>query len=209
MLDLETPALHSWQPRDGSGLPHDPLASILGPRPIGWIATCDAQGHANLAPYSFFNVFNYRPPIVAFASVGFKDTARNARDTGEFVLNLATRALAEAMNATSAEVAPDVDEFELAGLTKRPSVQVRPPAVAESPVAMECRVIEVKQLADARGHPLDTWMVFGEIVHAHVAQALLVQGRYDTALAQPILRGGGPADYFEITPQSLFRMRRP
>lgn len=208
MLDLDTPALHSWQPRRGSGLPHDPIASILGPRPIGWISTCDAKGHANLAPYSFFNIFNYRPPIVAFSSVGFKDTARNARDTGEFVINLATRELADAMNVTSAEVGPDVDEFELAGLAKRPSVQVRPPAIEQSPVALECRVIEVKQLTDAGGRTLDTWMVFGEVVHAHVAKALLVENRYDTAAARPILRGGGPADYFEITPQSLFRMWR-
>lgn len=128
--------------------------------------------------------------------MGLKDTARNARDTGEFVVNLATRPLAEAMNRTTAEVPPDVDEFELAGLTPRASVQVRPPAVTESPVALECRVTSVQQLADAAGRALDTWMVFGEIVHAHVAHALLDAGCYGTAAARPILRGGGPADYY-------------
>lgn len=209
MLDLDNHALHSWRPREGSGLPHDPIPAILGPRPIGWISTCDLAGQANLAPYSFFNIFNYRPPIVAFSSVGFKDTARNARDTGEFVVNLATRELAEAMNATSAELPAGADEFELAGLTKRRSVQVRPPAVAESPVALECVVTQVHALNDANGGVLDTWMVFGKIVHVHVSRALLVDGRYDTAAARPILRGGGPSDYFEITPDARFRMRRP
>lgn len=209
MFELDLAERLSWRPRDGSGLAHDPIPAILGPRPVGWISTCDALGRANLAPYSFFNVFNYRPPIVAFASVGLKDTARNARDTGEFVVNLATRELAEAMNATSADVPPEVDEFELAGVAKRPSVQVRPPAVAASPVALECRVTQVQQLADAGGAALDTWMVFGEVVHAHVSSDLLVDGCYDTAAARPVLRGGGPADYFEITPQALFRMRRP
>jgi len=209
MLDEERLDRMSWQPRDGSGLAHDPLAAILGPRPVGWISTCDASGCPNLAPYSFFNIFNYRPPIVAFASVGLKDTARNARETGEFVVNLATRELADAMNATSAEVAPSVDEFDLAGLAKRPSMQVRPPAVAQSPVALECRVTKVAPLTDSAGHVLDTWMVFGEVVHVHVVRRLLAGGGYDTAGARPILRGGGPADYFEIAPQALFRMRRP
>lgn len=200
---------HSYEPRNGSGLRHDPTAAILGPRPIGWISTCDAVGRLNLAPYSFFNVFNYQPPIVAFSSVGYKDTIKNVQDTGEFVYNLATRALADAVNTTSAEVSGD--EFHLSGLTPLPSVLVRPYAVAQSPVAMECKAIEVKQLRDHAGAALDTWMVLGEIVMVHIDQALLDRsgGGYDTAAARPILRGGGPANYFEITPEARFLMRRP
>lgn len=204
--------LHSYDPREGSGLKHDPIAAILGPRPIGWISTVSPQGVVNLAPYSFFNVFNYRPPIVAFSSVGFKDTVRNAQATGEFVYNLATRALAEQVNATSAEVGPDVSEFDLvSGLTRRPSLRVAPPAVAESPVAMECKVIEVKQLHDLRGMALDTWMVMAEVVQVHIDRRMLVgpEGTYETTAAGPILRGGGPADYFEVKADSRFGMYRP
>jgi flavin reductase (DIM6/NTAB) family NADH-FMN oxidoreductase RutF len=203
--------LHSYDPRDGSGLKHDPIAAILGPRPIGWISTLSVQGVANLAPYSFFNVFNYRPPIVAFSSVGFKDTVRNAQATGEFVYNLATRALAEQVNASSAEAGPDVSEFDLVGLARRPSVRVAPPAVAESPVAMECKVIEVKQLHDTRGTVLDTWMVLAEVVQVHIDRRMLVgpDGTYETTAAAPILRGGGPADYFEITADRRFTLYRP
>lgn len=201
--------LHSYRPDQGHGLPHDPLPSILGPRPIGWISTRSAAGRINLAPYSFFNVFNYRPPIVAFSSVGYKDTVANAEATGEFVCNLATRDLAEAMNATSTEQPSEQDEFTLAGLTPAPCAQVTAPRVAQSPVALECRVTQVQRLADHAGRLLDTWMVWGEVVQVHIASALLPGGIYDTAAARPILRGGGPADYFEITPEARFLMRRP
>src|SRR5258706_14036947 len=105
---------HVYEPRLGHGLPHDPFNSVVGPRPIGWISTRDREGRLNLAPYSFFNGFNYEPPIIGFASIGFKDTVRNIRETGEFVWNLATRPLAEAMNVTSAMVPPEVDEVALA-----------------------------------------------------------------------------------------------
>jgi flavin reductase (DIM6/NTAB) family NADH-FMN oxidoreductase RutF len=202
---------HSYDPRRGSGLPHDPIASIVGPRPIGWIATrCGISGRNNLAPYSFFNVVNYKPPIVMFSSVGRKDTIRNIQSSGEFVVNLATRSLAEAMNHTSLELPHGDDEFALAGLTPRTSVRVQAAAVAESPVAMECRAIEVRQLRDLSGLALDTWMVLGEVLQVHIARNLLnADGSYDTAKARPILRGGGPTDYFEITPESRFSMRRP
>lgn len=208
---MSSPDRHSYDPLQGHGLRHDPIASIIGPRPIGWISTLGANGVPNLAPYSFFNIFNYKPPIVAFASVGHKDTVSNIEATGEFVCNLATRSLAEAMNTTSAEVGADVSEFTLAGLTPRPSTVVKPPAVEESPVAMECKVLQVQQLRDLQGHPLETWMVLGQVVQVHIARHLLVgpEGTYDTATARPILRGGGPADYFEINEASRFRMFRP
>lgn len=199
---------HSYSVRNGHGLPHDPLPAILGPRPIGWISTLNAQGHMNLAPYSFFNVFNYRPPVVAFSSVGKKDTVRNAELTGEFVYNLATRPLAKQVNLTSTEV-PGVDECALAGLTPAPSREVSVPRVLESPVALECKVTHIQQLVGLDGKALDTWMVFGEVVAAHIDLACLNDGIYDTSRAQPILRGGGPSDYFEVLQEGLFHMVRP
>ena len=200
---------HSYEPRLGHGLAHDPFNSIVGPRPIGWISTCNAEGRANLAPYSFFNAFNYVPPIVGFASVGAKDTLRNAQATGEFVWNLVTRPRAEAMNQTRAATAPVVDEFALAGLASAPSRLVRPPRVADSPVAFECRVTQVVQLQGADRMPVETWMVFGEVVAVHIERRLIVDGIYDTALAEPVVRGGGPADYFTIGAGQRFRMARP
>jgi flavin reductase (DIM6/NTAB) family NADH-FMN oxidoreductase RutF len=163
----------------------------------------------NLAPYSFFNAFNYIPPIVGFASVGAKDTLRNLDETGVFVWNLATRPLAEAMNASCAAVPPDVNEFELAGLTALPSTLVDVPRVGESPVSMECRVTQQIQLQGVDGVPVPTWLTLGEVVAVHIARHLLVDGVYDTAAAQPILRGGGAADYFSIGPEQRFRMFRP
>jgi flavin reductase (DIM6/NTAB) family NADH-FMN oxidoreductase RutF len=200
--------LHSYRPADGHGLPHDPFNAIVGPRPIGWIST-RSGGRVNLAPYSFFNAFNYIPPIVGFASVGAKDTLRNLDETGVFVWNLATRPLAEAMNASCAAVPPDVNEFELAGLTALPSTLVDVPRVGESPVSMECRVTQQIQLQGVDGVPVPTWLTLGEVVAVHIARHLLVDGVYDTAAAQPILRGGGAADYFSIGPEQRFRMFRP
>ncbi|MGH8821734.1 MAG: flavin reductase family protein [Rhodoferax sp.] len=203
------PDIHSYEPRNGHGLPHDPFNAIVGPRPIGWIATRSAAGALNLAPYSFFNAFNYTPPIVGFASIGYKDTVRNVEATGEFVWNLATLSLAEAMNQSCASVPPEVSEFELAGLTPQASTLVRPPSVAESPVAFECRCTRILQLEGADGTPVPTWLVLGEVVAVHIDKALLKDGVYDTAHAGHILRAGGPADYFTVGPEQLFRMNRP
>ena len=200
---------HFYEPEQGHGLRHDPLNAIVAPRPIGWISTVSRAGVRNLAPYSFFNLFNYRPPIVGFCSVGAKDSLANARDTGEFVWNLATRDLAEAMNATSAATSPETDEFALAGLETLPSAKVRPPRVAASPVQFECVVTQVVQLESRAGDQLPSWLVLGEAVAVHLDRALLDDGVYQTARARPITRGGGPADYFEITPEQLFRLERP
>jgi flavin reductase (DIM6/NTAB) family NADH-FMN oxidoreductase RutF len=200
---------HFYEPRAGHGLAHDPMAAIVAPRPIGWISTRDRAGGRNLAPYSFFNLFNYDPPILGFASCGYKDTVRNAEQTGEFVWNLVTRRLTEAMNATSATVASDVDEFGIAGLTAAPSRKLDAPRVAESPVNLECRVTRIERLSDAAGAELATWLVLGEVVGVHIARHLLDAGTYVTAAAWPVMRGGGRSDYFEIAPSTLFRMRQP
>jgi flavin reductase (DIM6/NTAB) family NADH-FMN oxidoreductase RutF len=202
-------AFHFYEPRDGHRLPHDPFNAIVGPRPIGWISSRSSAGVLNLAPYSFFNAFNYVPPIVGFASIGYKDTVRNIEETGVFCWNLANRPLAEQMNQTCAAVPAEVDEFALAGLTPAPSRVNGVPRVAESPVAMECRLTQLLQLQGADGAKLPTWLVLGEVVGVHIADALLKDGVYDTAAAQPILRGGGPADYFSIGPEQLFKMFRP
>ena len=200
---------HSYEPRQGHGLPHDPFNAIVGPRPIGWISTQSATGATNLAPHSFFNAFNYVPPIVGFASIGFKDTVRNVQATGEFVWNLATCDLAEVMNQSCAAVSPEVSEFDLTGLTPLPSTRVRPPRVAESPVTFECRSTQILQLQGVDGAPVDPGLVLGEVVAVHIDTALLKDGVYDTANAEHILRGGGPADYFTVGPEQLFRMYRP
>lgn len=204
-----TADIHSYEPRSGHGLPHDPFNAIVGPRPIGWISTQSATGALNLAPYSFFTAFNYVPPIVGFASIGAKDTLRNIEATGEFVWNLATHDLADAMNQSCAAVPPEVSEFELAGLTPLASEKVRPPRVAESPVTFECRSTQIVQLQGIDGEKVPTWLVLGEVVAVHIAKTLLKDGVYDTAGAGHILRGGGPADYFTVGPEQLFRMHRP
>ena len=204
-----TAEIHTYEPRLGHGLPHDPFNAIVGPRPIGWISTQSATGALNLAPYSFFTAFNYVPPIVGFASIGAKDTLRNIEATGEFVWNLATHDLADAMNQSCAAVPPEVSEFELAGLTPLASEKVRPPRVAESPVTFECRSTQIVQLQGIDGAKVPTWLVLGEVVAVHIAKALLKDGVYDTAGAGHILRGGGPADYFTVGPEQLFKMYRP
>ena len=201
--------IHFYEPANGHRLPHDPFNALVAPRPIGWISTKSRDGALNLAPYSFFNAFNYVPPIVGFSSVGYKDSVRNAEETGEFCWNLATRPLAEAMNQTCVAVGPDVNEFALSGLTSKPSRVISVPHVAESPVTFECRVTQILQLAGADGQKVNTWMVFGEVVGVHIAQHLLVDGIYDTAAGEPILRGGGPADYFAVDASQKFQMRRP
>lgn len=198
-----------YEPAQGHGLAHDPFNAIVGPRPIGWIASRSADGVLNLAPYSFFNAFNYIPPIIGFASIGHKDSLSNIEQTGEFVWNLATLPLAEAMNQSCAAVGPEVDEFELAGLTPAPSRLIDVPRVAESPVSFECRKTQIIQLQSAAGDAVNTWLVLGEVVGVHIDRRLLVDGVYQTAAAEPILRGGGPADYFRIEPDALFRMHRP
>jgi flavin reductase (DIM6/NTAB) family NADH-FMN oxidoreductase RutF len=202
-------SIHFYEPRNGHGLPHDPFNAIVGPRPIGWISSLSRAGTRNLAPYSFFNAFNYVPPIVGFASIGAKDTLHNVQETGEFVWNLTTRPLAEAMNSTCAAVPPEVDEFTLAGLCPAASRIVAPPRVADSPVAFECKVTQIVQLQRTGGETVPTWLVLGEVVGVHIANASLRDGIYDTASAGHILRAGGPADYFTVGPEQLFRMHRP
>ena len=201
------PGRHSYEPAAGHRLVHDPFNAIVAPRPIGWIGTRSKAGVRNLAPYSFFNAFGYRPPTVGFSSEGWKDSVRNVEETGLFTWSLATRALADAMNATSADV--QGDEFALAGLAAADGPLTGMPLVAASPAAFECRMSDVVRLRTAEGTPMNNWLVIGEVAAVHLDPALIRDGVYDTAAARPITRGGGPADYFEITRDALFRMGRP
>lgn len=201
--------MHFYQPSLGHGLAHDPFNSIIAPRPIGWISSQSGGGVLNLAPYSFFNAFNYVPPIIGFASIGAKDSLKNIQETGEFCWNLVTKPLAEKMNQTCAAVGPEVDEFELAGLTPKASSVVAVPHVAQTPVAFECKLSQCIQLTTAAGAAVNSWLVLGEVVGVHIDKSLLKDGVFDTIAAQPALRGGGPADYFTISDALKFQIYRP
>src|SRR5262245_10570542 len=155
---------HFYEPKDGHRLPHDPFKAIVAPRPIGWISSADAEGRVNLAPYSFFNAFCDVPPIIGFSSSGPKDTQRNVAATGEFVFNLATKKNAEAMNLSSAPFAHGVSEFEKAGLIAAPSRLVRPPRVADSPAAFECKLLLAMPLKDSDGQPTLNTLILGQVV---------------------------------------------
>lgn len=196
---------------ESHGLPHNPFNAIVVPRPIGWISTVDAGGTVNLAPYSFFNAVGYSPPQVMYGSAanqaagGLKDSVSNIKATGEFVVNLATWPLREKVNLSSAPAPHGIDEFEMAGLTKAPSELVAPPRVAESPVNMECRLVDVVELlTDDPERP--NLVVFGRVAGVHIADDVMVDGRVDVQRLQPISRLGYN-EYGRVT--EVFTMNRP
>jgi flavin reductase (DIM6/NTAB) family NADH-FMN oxidoreductase RutF len=192
--------------RDRTILPHDPLKAMIAPRPIGWISSMNAAGKTNLAPYSFFNAFSSSPMILGFSSEGRKDSLAFIEETGEFVWNMPTLALAQAMNATSASLPRGASEFEYAGLAPAPSQLVRPPRVASSPCALECRLVEIITLKSLDGTPVGAFLVLGQVVGVHIEDAFIRQGRLDTAALQPIARCGY-ADYAVV--DRLFTLERP
>lgn len=194
------------------GLPHNPFNALVVPRPIGWISSLDRDGRVNLAPYSFFNAIAYAPPQVMFAGTGphmaggLKDSVENVRQTGEFVCNLVTVELARAMNLSSVSAPREVDEFELAGLTKAPSTLVAPPRVRESPAHLECRLLQIVELATTDPVQAPNRMVIGEVVGIHIADELLVDGLVDIRRLQPLARLG----YMDYAPvEGVFEMQRP
>ena len=200
-------SVHFYHPDEGHRLRHDPFKAIVAPRVIGWISSCDANGRVNLAPYSFFGAFASFPHIIGFSSEGFKDSISNIEATGEFVWNLSSKPLAAQMNKTSAPVAHEVDEFELAGLTKAPGRNVAVPHVAESPAALECKLLQIVRLHDVDGKPMDNYLSLGQVVGVHIDEAYLKDGLFDTQAAQPIMRAGYRADYAQIG--EMFQMFRP
>jgi flavin reductase (DIM6/NTAB) family NADH-FMN oxidoreductase RutF len=197
-----------YQPekRDKTLLPHDPFKAIVAPRPIGWITSLSAKGEINLAPYSFFNGVNSRPNLVMFASEGRKDSVSFIEETGEFVCSLATYDLLHPMNATSAPLPRGVNEMERADLAAAPSVMVKPPRVAASPCALECKVTKIVPMTTYDGEPVDCHAVFGQVVGVYIADRFIVDGRLDTAAMRPIARCG----YDEYaTVERVFSLTRP
>ena len=192
--------------RDRGILPYDPFKAIVAPRPIGWISSISAKGEVNLAPYSFFNGVNSRPPLVMFASEGRKDSVRNIEETGEFVCNLVTWELRDAMNETAAPMPHGQNEMERARLASAPSVLVKPPRVAATPCALECKLVRIIQMETHRHEPLDTHMVLGEVVGVHIEDRFIVGGLLDTAALKPVARCG--YDQYAVV-ESLFSMTRP
>ena len=185
------------------GLPLDPYYALVVPRPIAWISTLSKDGRANLAPYSFYNTFSHDPSYVAFGTYKGKHSFRNIAETGEFVINMPTHSLREAMNKTSTK--QDVEEFEYAGLTKAPSRMVKPWRVAESPVNLECRHFQTVALPDDHG-VVENYMVIGRVVGIHIDDRFIKDGRVDVAALEPMGRLGY-AEY--ATVDNLWKMRRP
>ena len=191
------------------------LITAVAPRPIAWVSTLSGDGVHNLAPFSFFNVLCATPPLLGFCpgnrghaekkifGTGFKDTLQNVRETGEFVVNIVTYPLVEAMNLTSGDYEASVNEFEVAKLTMRPSQIVKPPQVAESPVSFECRLHTLLDFGTetAGGH-----LVIGQIVSVHLAEEVLRDGRVDGQLLDLVGRMGG-AQYTRTTQR--FEVARP
>ncbi len=200
-----------YEPKDGHNLPHNPFNALVLPRPIGWISSLNKEGVANLAPFSFFNGVSYFPPQVMFSSTGtheqggLKDTVRNIEETGEFVVNMATFPLREAVNMTSIPAPHDEDEFALAGLEKAASNVVNVPRVAASPAHFECKHIQTLELPTAQeGKP--NLVVFGEVVGIHIKDEMLVDGLVDMKAMEPISRLGYK-DFAKLG--DLFSMERP
>lgn len=197
------------------GMRHDPFKALVVPRPIGWISTVNREGVRNLAPYSFFNGVSDRPPVVMFSSGGYKDTLANIEETGEFCCSIATWALRDAMNLSSATVARGVDEFALAGVTPVASKFVAAPRVGESPAAFECKLWKTVELPGpqwrtdphARGEHSYT-AVFGLVVGVYIDDSFLRDGIVDTAAMRPLARLGY-MDYAVVTPETTFSLNRP
>lgn len=193
------------------GLPRDPFKALVAPRPIGWISTIDDQGRPNLGPYSFFNAMSSDPPVVLFGAGlnprgdNIKDSQRNAEATGEFVCNLVTYDLRDAMNKSAAHLPHGESEFEAAGLEMEPSTLVKPPRVKASPVHLECRYLQTVEI------PCHTpggrnFVVFGQVIGVHINESVLTDGFVDIAKLRPMARLGY-MDYCVV--DEVFAISRP
>ena len=193
--------------RDREALPHDPFKALVAPRPIGWISCMNGAGALNLAPYSFFNALASNPvAILGFSSEGVKDSVSFIAETREFVWNMPTFALRDAMNASSAPLPRGASEFDHAHLATAPSTVVKPPRVAASPCALECRLLDIIRLKQLDGSPIDNHLVLGQVVGVYIDDAFIRDGRVDLAAMQPIARCGY-ADYAVV--DRLFSIARP
>ncbi len=206
-----------FDPKDGMRPPpfkHSVYNALVVPRPIGWISTISTDGVINLAPFSFFNALCGAPPCVMYCPNGYKtgttepkDSLTNARETGEFVFNMCTHDLLDAMNATSAHVPSSVDEMAAAGLEAVDCVQVKPPRVGNSPIAMECKVLQIIDLPASENTPPNT-MVIGQAIGIHVDDDVIVDGMIDARKVNPLARLGY-LDYAAILPENVFAVPRP
>ena len=196
-----------YHPMSGDhGLPFDPFKAIVAPRPIGWISSLDGQGRPNLAPYSFFNAVSARPHIVMFASAGEKDSVTNVEATGDFVCNLVTWDLREAINETSATLPRGVSEFSAAGLEMAPSRTVKAPRVAAAVAALECKHLKSERIVDLTGQWSGSIIVFGEVTGVYIDDKYIRDGRFDMSDVRTIARCGY-RDYAVV--DELFEMARP
>ncbi|MDE2632516.1 MAG: flavin reductase family protein [Paracoccaceae bacterium] len=197
-----------YKPQDGHGLPHNPFNAIVTPRPIGWISSRDTDGNDNLAPYSFFNAVAYVPPQVMFSSTGqkpdregTKDSVSNIRDTGVFCVNIVEYAMRDAMNASSATVNKNIDEFARAKLEKTPCETIDCARVSGTPAALECKLTQILQLPGAAN-----FAVFGEVTGIHMRDNCLSDGLFDITRFHPLARLGY-RDYTRVT--DIFSLSRP
>jgi flavin reductase (DIM6/NTAB) family NADH-FMN oxidoreductase RutF len=192
--------------RDRTLFPHDPFKAMIVPRPVGWISTMNAAGQVNLAPYSYFNAFSSVPMIVGFSSEGEKDSAAFAMESGEFAWSMATWPQREQMNATAAPLARGENEFHHAALEQAPCKLIKPPRVASSPCALECKVTQVVKLTGVEGTSISRTLVLGQVIGLHVDPRFVRNGRLDAVAMQVIARCG----YDEYTViDRLFTMARP
>lgn len=185
------------------------MIGAIVPRPIAFVSSMDAAGVLNLAPFSFFTAVSANPPVICFSPMvrgkdgSLKDTLRNVEATREFVVNVVSEEIAEAMNLCAGEYPPEVDEFALSGLTPVASEVVRVPRVGESRVSMECRLVQVVHVSDK---PLGGSLVLGEVVRFHVAEELFEDFRIDPDKLKAIGRMGGPT---YVRTRDRFDLQRP
>lgn len=197
-----------YEPKNGHGLPHNPFNALIAPRPIAWIATRDADGRDNLAPYSFFNGAAYEPPQVMFATTGGKpdralgkDTLDNIRQTGAFCVHVVEEAATDAMNISAGIHPREVDEFALAGLDRRECDTIACSRIANAPAALECRLTQITQLPGEANH-----ICFGEVTGIHLRDDCLVDGMFDVTRFNPLARLGY-RDYSVV--REAFPLKRP
>ncbi len=199
LADLAPVERHRW------------LTPLIAPRPIAFVSTLSASGIGNLAPFSFFAMGGQAPQSVAFCPIANregkpKDTLRNILETGEFVINIVSRAMAQRVNQASAPYDFEVDEFDITGFTRLPSTVVKPPRVAESPASLECRVFQVVPHGSGPQH--GTWVI-AEVLHLHVRDEVLAPDGYpDTALVHPVARLGRN-EWAQVTADVIFKLDRP
>ena len=197
-----------YKPEEGHKLPHDPFKAIVAPRPIGWISSQDEAGNINLAPYSFFNAISDQPPMVIFSATGrksretaCKDSIYNVQKTGEFVVNIVSSELLNQMNLSSGIYPKEINEFELAKLSRGKSQLVKPPFVMDSPAALECKLFKFITLPGE-----NNILVIGTVIGIHINDKFIKNGLLDLLSYKPIGRLGY-RDYTEV--MNSFPLNRP